>query len=46
MELKDEILYNDKEFRDSINRGLKDLKEGRFKRCEHSGDVKRLFEEL
>jgi len=44
-ELKDEILvYNDEESKDSINRGLKYLKEGRFKRCESSGNIKKLFE--
>ncbi len=46
-ELKDELLiYSDEEFMESIKRGLKDLEEGRFKRCESLEDIDELFEEL
>jgi hypothetical protein len=46
-ELKDELLiYSDKEFIESISRGLKDLEEGRFKRCDNLDDINTTFDEL
>lgn len=46
-ELKEEVLiYSDEEFMESIKRGLKDLEEGRFKRCESLKDIDELFEKL
>ena len=46
-ELKDELLiYSDEEFMKSVERGLEDLKEGRFKRCTDLNEVKNLFESL
>lgn len=46
-ELKDELLiYSDEEFIESIMSGLKDLEEGRFKRCESLEEINELFERL
>ncbi len=46
-ELKDEILiYNDEKFIKSMDKGLKDLGDGKFKRCQNLGEVKKLFDEL
>jgi|GEM_PF-1825340 predicted nuclease with TOPRIM domain len=46
-ELRDELLiYDDEEFIESIKRGLKDLDEGKFKRCGDLNEIKAIFEEL
>ncbi|RLI80377.1 hypothetical protein DRP05_00950 [Archaeoglobales archaeon] len=46
-ELKDELLiYSDEKFMESIRKGLKDLEEGKFKRCESIDDVRAVFDEL
>jgi hypothetical protein len=46
-ELKDDLLvYGDKEFLESIQRGMRDFKDGKSRKCKDLGDVKSLFREL
>ena len=46
-ELKDYLLiYRDEEFLESIQRGRRDFKERRSRKCRDLGEVKSLFREL